>query len=263
MYKRQVTDDCGNVTTDIQTISVLDTIAPIVVFPNDTTLYLDASCVVDTTITSSGDVSVVNNCGTTTTNYVDVINTTAGCTSGYEVERTWTVTDDCGNVTTDIQTISVLDTIAPIVVFPNDTTLYLDANCLVDTTITSSGDVSVVNNCGTTTTNYVDVINTTAGCTSGYEVERTWTVTDDCGNVTTDIQTISVLDTIAPLVVFPNDTTLYLDASCLVDTTIISAGTVDVTNNCGTISATYSDVIQSVFDCDSGYEVERLSLIHI
>ena len=181
-----VTDNCGNATTLNQVISVLDTISPTFTIPADITLFVDASCSVDTTTSGAGTATAqTDNCGTTTTTYVDVINTTAGCASGYEIERTWSVEDDCGNVTTNLQTITVLDTIAPIVVFPNDTTLYLDASCMVDTTITSSGDVSVVNNCGTTATNYVDVINTTAGCTSGYEVERTWTVTDDCGNVTT------------------------------------------------------------------------------
>ena len=56
-----------------------------------------------------------------------------------EVSRTWTLTDDCGNTTTLVQTITVQDTTAPTFTVPANITIECDQN-INDLTLT--GDVT-------------------------------------------------------------------------------------------------------------------------
>ena len=122
---------CLNVTRVTHTIMVLVSLETVVFFPIESSYYLDAHCNLYVISTRTGCVIVTNNCGSTTPSYRDSTTSVGGCNPGYELSRMWEVLDDCGNVTRDTQTIMVLDTVAPIVVFSIDTTLYLDANCFV------------------------------------------------------------------------------------------------------------------------------------
>ena len=181
------TDACGNTSTGVQTIGIADTIDPTFTVPNDTTLFLTASCTIDTTTSSIGNVVVTDdNCsGTLTVDYNDNVTNLSGCNSTGTFTRTWTVSDPCGNSTTQIQTVTIADTLAPTFTLPADTTLYLDAACLVDTTIASIGTVTdTLDNCNDAmTVTYVDDLANLTGCNSTGSFDRTWTVTDACGNI--------------------------------------------------------------------------------
>ena len=176
---------------------------------------------------------------------------TDDCTEGsYTVTRTWTLTDDCGNSTSGVQTITVLDTINPTFTAPSDITLYADASCLADVTTSTTGDVSdESDNCTTSLdASYVDVL--ANNCTGSYVIERTWSLVDACGNAAADqLQTITVLDTVSPTFTTPGDITLYVDASCTVDSSPSGASgdVTDELDSCSTgLDATYVDVEQMI-----------------
>lgn len=94
----------------------------------------------------------------------------------HTITRTWTYTDACGNNATVTQTITVIDTQAPVF-----------AAAPVDVTVECIGDVPVAGMLG-----YTDNCDA-AGSVLGTDVSnggscpeiitRTWTYTDACGNV--------------------------------------------------------------------------------
>ena len=155
------------------------------------------------------------------------------------------MTDDCGNSLVQFQTVTVADTLDPTFIVPNDTIVYLDINCQLDTTTTDIGTITATaDNCsGAPTITYVDDLTNLTGCNNTGTFTRTWTVTDDCGNSTVEIQTVTVADTLDPTFTVPADLIVYLDLNCQLDTTTLDIGDVtDEADNCGTgLEATYVD----------------------
>ena len=124
----------------------------------------------------------------------------------YQIIRTWTVTDDCGNTRTAHQVISIADDTAPILVgVPDDITIECNA-------ISAAANVTATDDCD----NDLEVIfseEINGNTCDAYQIIRTWTVTDDCGNTTTGQQIISTSDDEAPtLVGVPNDITVQCGA---------------------------------------------------
>jgi hypothetical protein len=90
--------------------------------------------------------------------------------------------------------ITVVDTTAPILANYGDLILYLDENCEVDVPETATA----TDNCDPApSVTYSDLI-TTGDCQGERIITRTWTATDACGNVDTEIQIIEIVDEIAP-----------------------------------------------------------------
>jgi len=85
-------------------------------------------------------------------------------------------------------------------------------------------DASATDNCGEVT---IDVVDTTiaGACAGNYTISRLFTATDDCGNSTSATQTITIIDTTAPVLTIPSDYT----AECTDELTLIEA---TVTDNC-------------------------------
>ena len=156
-------DDCGNAAADqVQTITVEDNIAPTFTRPADITIYSDASCAYDASVTATGDVTdEADNCGVGQATYVDVVDATDPC--AIIITRTWSLVDDCGNAAADqVQTITVEDNIAPTFTRPADITIYSDAICAYDASVTATGDVTdEADNCGVGQATYISVDQTT------------------------------------------------------------------------------------------------------
>ena len=237
-----VTDDCSNQILVTQTITVDDTIAPVL-----------AAAPADVTVECIGDVPAMVNLGYT--DNCDAAGTVTGSDSaiaggncGGTITRTWTITDSCGNVDTVTQTITVDDTIAPVLAAaPADVTV----ECIGD--VPAMVDLGYTDNCDTagTVTGSDSAI---AGGNCGGTITRTWTYTDSCGNTDTVTQTITVDDTIAPvLAAAPADVTVECigDVPAMVDLgytdncdaagTVTGSDTAIAGGNCGgTITRTWT-----------------------
>jgi gliding motility-associated-like protein len=221
-------DEEGNITTQTQTIVIIDTLAPVadVVTLDDVT----AECSVDSLIAPTA----TDNCSGSIT---------ATTTTTFPIEAqgvtlvTWTYLDVEGNISTQTQNVIIDDTTDPVA----------DAAALADVTAECSVEIltapTATDNCsgsltGTTTTAFPV---TTQGTTV-----VTWTFTDTSGNVSTQTQNVIIEDVTIPIVI-TQDITVFLDSNgeALISATDIDDGSVD---NCdGTLTF---DLDIALFTCD-------------
>jgi gliding motility-associated-like protein/uncharacterized repeat protein (TIGR01451 family) len=207
------TDMCGNESEYFVLIQVQDTTAPMI---------MDAPADVTVECTDIPDIvtlMAMDGCDDNPSiTFGEMINS-GNCDHFYTIVRTWTATDDCGNATSVTQLVSVRDTEAPMIVgVPNDATV----DCANIPAVPSN--VKGVDACDTDpdlTFNETD-----SGTDCPYTLTRTWTSTDDCGNIAVATQTIVVTDNVAPtLAGVPNDVTVDCDD-------VPNAPTVTATDNC-------------------------------
>jgi hypothetical protein len=177
-------DDAGNTSSSVQTITVIDTTAPELIIPSDYSVECSDEIVL-------ADATATDNCGSTT--IALAAQTVAGNSTGnYTIVRTFTASDDAGNTTTSIQTITVQDTTAPVLSgVPENATVECS------NVPTPSSDVTATDNCGSSTITFNEVL-TPGSCDGEYTLTRTWTATDDADNASSLSQVISVTDTTAP-----------------------------------------------------------------
>lgn len=194
-------DLCGNqsaVTTQI--ITVQDVTAPTFTAPADITIYRDNDCNYDVDVLIVGDVTdETDNCYNTTLDavYSDQIVPSALCPSNLSIIRTWTLEDVCGNAATPlIQTITVEDIIAPTFTVPVGIAICRNTDGTYDNLISSAllGEpTNVADNCSPLPdVTFVDDFTNVGSISSDGYITRTWTVTDECGNVTSQDQVITV-----------------------------------------------------------------------
>ncbi|GAA0744325.1 gliding motility-associated C-terminal domain-containing protein [Gaetbulibacter jejuensis] len=233
-----VTDDCGNTTTLVQTINVVDTTAPTFTVPADVTIECDQDA---NDLTLTGDVTdEADNCDSgLEATYSDAV-ADGNCANESVITRTWSVTDDCGNTATLVQTINVVDTTAPTFTVPADVTIECDQDA---NDLTLTGDVTdEADNCdaGLEAT-YSDAV-ADGNCANESVITRTWSVTDDCGNTATLVQTINVVDTTAPTFTVPADVTIECDQDA--NDLTLTGDVTDEADNCDAgLEATYSDAV--------------------
>ena len=198
-------DDCGNVSTRLQVITVTDSTPPILTIPADTVL----SC--EEPLTNAGFATATDDCGTATVTSTD-LTTPGDCAFEMTIERTWTATDECGNSSVLTQFISVVDNTPPTVTPPADFTI----NC--DEEIPAGLPATATDNCGPNpSVRFLD--NPLAGDACGYVVERSWIAVDSCGNTGTAIQLISIVDVDAPVISCPG----LVELTCADDINLVPA----------------------------------------
>ena len=227
-----VRDDCGNAVMCTQTVSVVDTTAPVITCPADATVECDG----DTSPTGTGSATATDNCdGTPSVSSSDTV-TAGACADEETISRVWTATDNCGNSSVCTQTITVVDTTAPVITCPADTTVECDG----DTSPTGTGSATATDNCdGTPSVSSVDTV-TAGACADEETISRVWTATDNCGNSSVCTQTITVVDTTAPVITCPADATVECDG----DTSPTGTGSATATDNCdGTPSVSSADTV--------------------
>ena len=95
----------GNATTAIN-VTIVDTTAPVLTIPADYTAECSDEHPLD-------EASATDNCGEVSIS-VEEVTTPGACAGDYTITRTFTATDDCGNATTATQTITIVDTTAPV-----------------------------------------------------------------------------------------------------------------------------------------------------
>ena len=171
-------DACGNETTITQTIVII--YDPY--FAQDFNEEMTIEC---HQVTNPPELTVLGVC----TDDQEIVLTeeivAEGC--GQMITRTWTWMDDCGNDLEATQIIHLIDTTAPLISVPMDETI----NC--DTEIPGVGNVDVSDYCNDDLE--VDFSETTTNAEQcPYEIIRTWTVSDNCGNTTSASQIITVVE---------------------------------------------------------------------
>lgn len=178
------TDECGNQTVAIQLITITDNEAPVFLdFPED----MEVDC---NSLPEIPEPDVVDNCDENVT--VTVTQNIIGGGCEFTVVRTWIASDACGNSIVRSQSITVTDTEAPVFAeAPQDLVVECGSDLAPDYP-------EVVDDCaGTISVTHEDEI-TGSGCE--YEIVRTFTATDECGNSATAEQSITVIDTTPPSV---------------------------------------------------------------
>ncbi|MEM7105384.1 MAG: HYR domain-containing protein [Bacteroidota bacterium] len=189
-------DDCGNTSICVQNIDVTDTAPPVISCPQAITIEWGSS--IDPSVTGSATATDVADQMIEIT-YSDNEIITGACPNVRSVERTWTATDDCGNTATCLQIITGTDMTPPPITCPSDIDIECDAsdqpNNTGQATATDNADASVE-------ISFSDNL-ITGTCPALNVIERTWTATDDCGNVSNCLQIININDTTPPEITCP------------------------------------------------------------
>ena len=95
----------------------------------------------------------------------------------------------------------IRDTTPPILTVPPDQIL----ECPSDASTNVTGIATGQDACGQVTIRYSDSVSNICG--NAKLIRRTWIATDECGNVTSKLQTITVQDKTAPSLIIPADRT--------------------------------------------------------
>ncbi len=183
------TDANGNVSTAVQTITIVDTTKPVLTLPENKTVEATA-------------LNTPVEIGTATATDIFGVTVTSDAPVSYPIGAatvTWTATDANGNVSTAVQTITIVDTTKPVLTLPENKTVEATAlNTPVEI--------------GTATATDIFGVTVTSDAPVSYPIGATtvtWTATDANGNVSTAVQTITIVDTTKPVLTAPADITVY------------------------------------------------------
>lgn len=182
----RVTDSCSNWVDVTHDIVIYDSIAPVM---DPAPASATVSCYAN--VPPMVDLNWTDNClGAGIAIGVEV---SSGTTCPEILTRTWTISDTCGNTTTETQIITIHDQTAPVMdpaPASSDVTCYGDVPPMVD--------LNWTDNCiGSGVALGVEV---SSGTTCPEVLTRTWTISDNCGNTTTQTQIITIHDQIAPVI---------------------------------------------------------------
>ncbi len=189
-----VTDDCGNTTSEQQTILITnDNLAPIISnVPSDITIEGP----IGGNTGGVNDVNVNDNLDNDPTLTYSETRTGGNCC--YVLTRRWTATDNFGNTSIAEQHITVVDTQAPVISGPvSDVT----GSCSLGNV--PMPQLSVTDNCSNNLALQFRADTISTNC--GYEITRTWTATDECGNTASVEQLISKEDAEGPVFTGDNE----------------------------------------------------------
>lgn len=183
--------------------TVGDNVPPTVIsWPDDVAVQ----CLADVPPPDTGNVTASDNCGTVV--IVHAGDQDDGQTCPKTIVRTYRATDECGNSANVTQAITVNDTIEPVITCPPEVTVggqestdpsntgYATAtdNCDADPDITYSDQAG---GAGYEATGRSYYLTDSAGLLHIERILRTWTATDDCGNVAQCSQMITRVGVVA------------------------------------------------------------------
>ena len=249
-YATDACDNDGPTVTCEQTITVLDTIAPMITCPADITVECDGMGNADDLAAFLAGASATDNCDSDVTITHDFTTLSDLCGATGAATVTFTATDDCGNESTCSATFTIADTTAPSAPVATSTTVECDgmgnltefAAWLDHVNGTSSdvcGDVvAYTNNSGYGTDGFIGFTPTCGGAST---ITVTFSAIDDCGNYSAgSTATFTIEDTTAPSAPMCEDETVECDG--MGNLTEFAAWLTHVegtsTDDCSTISYT-------------------------
>jgi len=202
----KATDECGNISSCVQTITVKDDVKPVITCPANATF--------DCTQGDSGIATATDNCDESPDISYSDAGTLDACGLGV-ITRTWKATDCAGNFSTCVQTITVKDDVKPVITCPADATFDCEAG--------NSGVATATDNCDANPVVTFSDSGTLGNCGSGI-ITRTWKATDCAGNFSTCVQKLTIKDDTKPVITCPRDISF--------DCTQGDSGTATATDNC-------------------------------
>ncbi|MEM1119009.1 MAG: SdrD B-like domain-containing protein [Bacteroidota bacterium] len=215
--KWEASDECGNTAVRTQTITVTDTQAPIITPSNPLLVGLEDYGEITFNCDNlpefdADDVNATDNCSPVEVEFVDLVREQGNCEAdGFIVKMTcaWIAEDECGNRSTYNIVIYVVDTESPTLQnIPEDLTVNLDEGQFVPPV---ANTVTATDNCDEYVRVEFEETRNPGVC--GYEIIRTWTGFDDCGNKAVGSQKLTLLeDCTCPDELVSN--TLVWDAAC-------------------------------------------------
>jgi hypothetical protein len=177
-------DECGNETSVSQMIYIVDETSPVFsTMPQNITVNCGS-------VPAPAELMATDNCDASVNITYSETNMGGGCPQ--MIKRIWTASDNCGNTTTAIQIVTVVDNTSPVF---EEMSPIIQLECdQLDSYMPIATD-----NC--TQNLVVNIINETSipGECFG-NIQRTYAVTDHCGNTTTATQTIEVVDNTPPVI---------------------------------------------------------------
>ena len=198
------TDEAGNSSSCAQTVTVLDRTAPALTCPDNLTVQTNDGC---TFVGGIGTPVLSDNC--TESSAITVFNTAPAAFQLGDTTVVWVATDEVGNTTVCTQIVTVEDDDAPTITCPQDVVVEVGTDC------TFSGEVGapvVVDNCSAP--GLVTVEDDAPLVFPLGETLVTWTATDQAGNVASCVQKVTAVDTTAPTISCPAETTVAAGEDC-------------------------------------------------
>lgn len=190
------TDLCGNSINFTQIVHIVDDAAPFIL-----TAPESYSIACNTIIPSSATPTFGDSCDQELT-VVENPEVVTELSCGEQITRSWTATDNCGNSITAEQIITVTDDIAPQFGTINP---YIHIQC---GELENLQAPSATDNCNEVSVTFQDGLSS-GGCYG--VIVRTWIATDACGNSTSAVQYISILDNQGPVIENPADDVVDCD----------------------------------------------------
>ncbi len=225
-------DACGNTSTVYtQTITISDITAP---------TWVTAIGALNRTVSCSDNAGktaahalkpiAIDNCTSVTYQLTDST-FVPGCNSTGVYTKKWVAKDVCLNVSVKFtQTITIVDTTKPTISCPPNLIKYC-STLACEVTAVSLGTPTVSDNC--TLTASITKVNNHPSTTYPQGITLvTWTATDLCGNTSSCIQTVTVIDTIPPVPTPIPDIVICADSSLTSYTVIGKEFDITCTDNC-------------------------------
>jgi hypothetical protein len=182
--KIQATDFCGNTSQFELIVNVVDSSAPVF---GDNEAEITEECGAEAI-----EPEVSDACTEVVLTYEDTAIPADLCDGTASIQRTWTATDACGNTSTFVQTVYILDNTGPVLVGVPEDECGTPGNV---PTVTAIDDCSDAN---------IDVVfeESIESSPCGDIIARTWTAVDACGNETSETQYIIDNDNESPVITF-------------------------------------------------------------
>ena len=168
----------------------------------------------------------------------------------YTVDRTYNVSDGCGNLTQFVKVIRVIDNEGPTFLLPTDTLIACNAptdpaSTGAPTNLTDNADPAPV-------LTFTDEL---TGNNCQQAIIRSWIAVDACGNETRRNQLINIRDTLAPTFIVPTDRTVSCE---LVNDSLATGIPTQVADNC-TLQPAVSIANDAITpgNCPNNYTIVR------
>src|SRR5262249_8610538 len=174
------------------------------------------------------------------------------------VQRTYTVTDSCGNSTNKIQNITVSDTTPPVITsIPTN----LIVQCASAVPAPNTAAVVATDNCGGTLVITFSDQTFPGACADRFVVLRTYIATDGCSNSSSRTQTIVVSNTTLPTISCP--TAALVSCASLVPApatdyaSFVAQGGSAAANCGGTVTVSFVGDVTNSQTCDNRFTITR------